>query len=182
MQNNPSNDSGNKDAPNTDVDAATTTTTTTTKSTTGTNFTLPQEIPKLPSLRESIQEFVVKTNQALSSLELKYRDSIQKPASQAIHQLSDTSTTINEQAKRLYQEHLQYEPYAMIGATLLVGGLTTVRRGRVAGICSTVVFGGLSYWIVYGLDDEISPIARQNNSLDWSKIIPTSITDLWKSK
>lgn len=170
MEKIPPNDSGSHTTPNPDDS------TTTTKSTT--KFTVPQKIPKIPSLRESIQEFVVQTNKTLASLEAKYQETIRKPMTQAVHQISDTSTTINEQATYLYKQHLPYEPYAMIGASILVGGLTSLRRGRVAGVGSTVVVGGLSYWFIYGLDGETSP----TNQVDWSKMIPQSITDLWKSK
>jgi hypothetical protein len=171
MEKIPPNDSRSHNTPNPDDS-----TTATTKSTA--KFTIPQEIPKIPSLRESIQEFVVQTNKTLASLEATYQETIRKPMTQAVHQISDTSTTINEQATYLYKQHLPYEPYAMIGASLLVGGLTSLRRGRVAGVCSTVVVGGLSYWFIYGLDGETSPTTQ----VDLSKMIPQSITDLWKSK
>ena len=144
-------------------------------------FTLPQEIPKLPSLRESIQDFVIATNNALSSLEIKYQERIQQPTTQAIHQIADTTSTVREQFHQLYQQQRQvYGPYTIIGTSLLVGGITTLRRGRMSGIVSTVVVGGLSYGIIYGLhdmdDNETSP------AVDLAKLLPQRITDLWKSK
>jgi archaellum biogenesis ATPase FlaH len=93
----PSNDSNsgiNNEAAK--VDDSTTNTKSTTK------FTLPQELPKLPSLKESIQEFVLHTNQMLTSLEVKYQESIRKPMTQAVHQVSDTTTAINEQVQLLH--------------------------------------------------------------------------------
>jgi hypothetical protein len=166
MENNPPNGSGTEDAP---------------KPPNTTKFTLPREIPKLPSLRESIQEFVITTNNTLSSLEAKYKETIRKPMTQAMHQLSDTTNTITEQFHYLYQQRHIYGPYAVVGTSLLAGGITTLRRGRFSGLASTILVGGLSYGIIYGLDDVDDAIPAVTN-IDLSKILPQSVTDLWKTK
>ena len=82
---------------------------------------------------------------------------------------------------QLYQQQRHvYGPYTILGTSLLAGGITTLRRGRMSGILSTVVVGGLSYGIIYGLhdmdDNETSP------AVDFAKLLPQRITDLWKSK
>ena len=158
--------------------------TTTTTSKAPTNLTLPQEIPKLPSLRQSIQEFVVTTNQTLSSLETKYQTMIRTPMTQTVHRLSDSTSTMSEQLHHFYVQQLVYAPYIIVGTSLLVGGVTSVRRGRMAGILSTMLVGGLSYGMVYGMDDgdNETSVPTTKNEMDFSKIIPQSVSDLWKSK
>ena len=146
----------------------------------------PLNLPKLPSLRESIQECVTATNQILSSLETKYQESIRQPMTRTVHQISDTTTTLTHQWwDPVMQQQLRsvYGPYMVIGTSCLAGGIATVRRGRVSGLFTTVLVGGLSYGIIYGLDDDGNqdndPFAKKN---DWSKVLPSSITDLWKTK
>jgi hypothetical protein len=136
-----------------------------------------QEIPKVPSLRESINDFVKLTNTTLSTMESKYQETIQAPMTQAVHQLSDTTMTLSEQLNQLYEKRYVYGPYAIVGSSLLVGGIATVRRGRISGIVSTLMVGGLSYGIIYGLDDTPT---MSGTSLE--SVLPKSITDLWKSK
>ena len=182
----PPNDNGTRnsdDAPNSDNNNNNNATTATTA-----QYTLwpLQEIPKkLPSLKESIHNFVITTNTTLSLLEIKYQTTIQTPIRQVIHQLSDTTTNLREQFHHqllLYQQQryvYDYGPSTIIGISVIAGGIATVRRGRMAGIVSTIVVGGLSYGIIYGLDtnDKMSlPVT------DFSKIVPQRITDLWKSK
>ena len=179
----PPNDNGTRnsdDAPNSDNNNNNNATTATTAQYT----LLPlQEIPKkLPSLKELIHNCVITTNTTLSLLEIKYQTTIQTPTTQVIHQLSDTTTAIREQLHQiLYQQRHVYDygPSTIIGISVIAGGIATVRRGRMAGIVSTIVVGGLSYGIIYGLDtnDKMSlPVT------DFSKIVPQRITDLWKSK
>ena len=103
---------------------------------------------------------------------------------QTVHRLSDSTSTMSEQIHHFYVQQLVYAPYIIVGTSLLVGGVTSVRRGRMAGILSTMLVGGLSYGMIYGMDDgdDETSVPTTKNEMDFSKIIPQSVSDLWKSK
>jgi hypothetical protein len=125
-------------------------------------FTLPKEIPKLPSLKESIQDFVIRTNTILSSIEVEYQQKVQQPMIQVVHQLSNTTNTMKEQLYNIYQQRYIYGPYFIVGTTISAGLLTTIRRGRWSGIFTTMVVGPLSYYIIYNNYDD------ENNNNDFA--------------
>jgi hypothetical protein len=122
---------------------------------------------QVPSLKESIQKVVHTTNESLASLEGTYVRTIQEPATKTWQQLSHTTLTMTHQLSDVYDQRHVYGPYGIVLASLVAGTITTLRRGRISGAVSTLVVGGVSYGIVYGLDQ--LPL-----------LVPTSLSDRWK--
>jgi hypothetical protein len=122
---------------------------------------------QVPSLKESIQKVVHTTNESLALLEGTYVRTIQEPATKTWQQLSHTTMTMTHQLSDVYDQRHVYGPYGIVLASLVAGTITTLRRGRIAGAVSTLVVGGVSYGIVYGLDQ--LPL-----------LVPTSLSDRWK--
>lgn len=98
--------------------------------------------------RRSIHQGVTATNAFLAKLQSQSAQ-IRQPIAQSLQKVEETSTSLASQALLLYERRHEYGPHIVVGSALLAGGIMNLRRGRLVGIFSGTVVGGLSYLVVY---------------------------------
>ena len=108
----------------------------------------------IPSLKSIIKSSVHKTNTLLSTLETKkYQvdQNIDSFASSRLRPLVSQMKHIVNRSIGYYERREYYGPQIIAGSVAIVGGLVTLRRGKVPGLFTSAVTGGGAYTGIYGL-------------------------------
>jgi len=107
----------------------------------------------LPSLNAVIKASVEQTNNILSQLEITKQDidfRINSFASSRLQPLMYQMKNVVNKAIVLYSQREYYGPQIVAGSAIAVGGLVTLRRGRLPGFFTAGVTGTGTYTAIYG--------------------------------
>ncbi|ACI65725.1 predicted protein [Phaeodactylum tricornutum CCAP 1055/1] len=100
------------------------------------------------SVKNGIRKAVEATNRLLASLETT-TDSVSKPLAKGVKKVEQEGSYLAGQVMRVYERRYEYGPHLVAGSALAVGGLMTLRRGKILGAASAALSGGLAYVAVY---------------------------------
>ena len=109
-------------------------------------------IPSVSSIRDGIYQGVKATvsgaNSVLASLQ-STSEGIRKPVTSALKETEHQGTKMLSHCRVFYERRHEFGPYYVAGATLGVGGITALRRGRIPGVLLGVLAGGATYVSLY---------------------------------
>jgi hypothetical protein len=103
--------------------------------------------PTIPSvnLKSNLKSAIQSTNRALASLEDFVDINISAPVSKGLQQ----SAVYTAKAKKVYEHRLEYGPYLVAGSAVVVGGIMSLRRGKISGALAGLLSAGAAYTAVY---------------------------------
>mgnify|MGYP007080185026 CR=1 FL=1 len=102
-------------------------------------------------LSKGIHSLVQGTNAALAQLQTATK-SVQQPVSTAIAHTEDICTQVATQTRVAYERRHEFGPYYVAGATVTVGSITALRRGKIPGVTLGVLAGGFTYLALYNME------------------------------
>jgi hypothetical protein len=136
----------------------------TAKSSSSSSFTMPDMKDASSMFRQGIHQgckwTVDTTNAALGKLQVATK-SAQKPVTTVVEECEKYGTMAATQCRIVYERRHEFAPYYVAGATLGVGGLSALRRGRVTGVMLGALAGGITYMALY------EPLLDQAPTIDW---------------
>ena len=100
------------------------------------------------------------TNTMLKQLEVATKN-VQKPVTTVVETLEHYGTLVATQSRIVYERRHEFAPYYVAGATVGLGGIMALRRGRIPGVIIGVLAGGITYMALY------EPLLDQAPTLDW---------------
>jgi hypothetical protein len=102
--------------------------------------------PKKPEeiFRSGIKSLVSAANTVLGSVE-----EIAKPVGSALETVKTQSVVVKDSAVYTYQRRHEFPLEIIGGSALLGGGVSLVRRGKIAGVLGAAAVGGAAYAVVY---------------------------------
>jgi hypothetical protein len=128
------------------------------------SFTMPDMKGASSQVRQGIRQgckwTVDTTNVALGQIEGVTKN-IQKPVSTAMEELEKFGTKAATQCRIVYERRHEFAPYYVAGATVGVGGIAALRRGRVPGVVLGALAGGITYMALY------EPLLDSAPSIEW---------------
>jgi len=101
-------------------------------------------------LRQFVKGTVDATNHTLACMEHSYNDA-QEFVSSRIRPLYRQMSYAGSRILDLYEQRQLYGPQIIGSSSVLLGGLTAVRRGRIPGAFMGVMAGAGAYAAVYGV-------------------------------
>ncbi len=112
-------------------------------------------------LLESIKQFVSITNSTLASFEEATYQTTSSFVSR-LQQLGKQGRYIATRANTMYDQRGQYGALAVAGSAAVVGGMVTLRMGRVSGLVAASAAGAAVYGNIYGYEDYSSTSWRNS--------------------
>ena len=111
------------------------------------------------SLKASIKSAIQSANRSLASLEEFVDKNVAPPVSKAV----EAGSEISSKVLQVYEQRHDYGPHLVAGTTALVGGVVSLRRGKIPGAIVGLMAGGATYAAVYELplDDVIDSIKKK---------------------
>mmetsp|Transcript_25599 Transcript_25599/g.37423 ORF Transcript_25599/g.37423 Transcript_25599/m.37423 type:complete len:165 (-) Transcript_25599:47-541(-) len=135
-----------------DTTTSTTTTTSGSASSSPSMDTAPIMIDEArKTVKSGIKTSVDVINTGLASLE-EVSATVSEPVVKGIHTVEKEAKWLGQEASHLYTVRREVGPWLIGGSTLLVGGFTAMRRGRLPGLATGAVAGFATYLGVYQLD------------------------------
>lgn len=102
------------------------------------------------NLKCTIKSSVKATNAALAIMEESYV-STQSNFVSRLGSLQRQGRFVAEKAIRAYQAREQYGPQVVGSSAVVLGGITTLRRGKLPGVAVGMMAGSAAYAAVYGI-------------------------------
>ena len=103
-------------------------------------------------LLDSIKRFVNVTNSTLASFEEATYHTSSTFVSR-LQQLGKQGRYILARANNIYDQRGQYGAVAVVGSAALVGGVVSLRVGKVSGLLAASMAGAAVYGNIYGYED-----------------------------
>ena len=103
-------------------------------------------------LLDSIKRFVNVTNSTLASFEEATYHTSSTFVSR-LQQLGKQGRYILARANNIYDQRGQYGAVAVVGSAALVGGVVSLRVGKVSGVLAASMAGAAVYGNIYGYED-----------------------------
>ena len=107
---------------------------------------LPSNVKQ--GIHQGVKASVSGINAALSQLQ-HTSEAIRKPVTTGMEHLEHTSTQVATEARIAYERRHEFGPYYVGGATVSVGALTAMRRGKVPGLVLGGLAGAATYIALY---------------------------------
>lgn len=99
-------------------------------------------------LKEGIKISVDATNDMLAKAE-ESTLAVQKPIVETMRKVEDEGSKRITQGWHIYERRHEFGPHIVGGTALVFGGLAAMRRGRIPGVATAAIAGGISYVLVY---------------------------------
>lgn len=100
------------------------------------------------SIRSGVHSVVTQTNRALAALEEwtgQVQEKFNEPISKGLHQ----GSILSDKVLTVYERRHEFGPHIVVGTGLLVGGVVSLRRGRLPGAFVGLLGSGIAYGVVY---------------------------------
>jgi len=100
------------------------------------------------TLKASIRNSVEATNRTLASLEEKSRE-VSQPVVKGLKTVEEEGSYVATKAIHAYERRHEFGPHIVVGTAFLAGSVVALRRGRIAGVFSSILGGGAAYLAIY---------------------------------
>lgn len=99
-------------------------------------------------LKPAIHAAVEATNHLLAELQ-STTEKVQRPIVAGLDTVSKEGSYVAANVMHAYERRHEYGPLLVLGTSAVVGGVVTLRRGRVPAVIGASLAGGLAYLAVY---------------------------------
>jgi len=102
------------------------------------------------TMKSGIKSGVDGLNDVLASSEVQYTSIVSRLSTSSIYMRRLGERSMGHLV-RYYSVRRDYGVEAVVGSTVVIGGLTGLRRGRIQGAAAGILAGSLAYGFAYGL-------------------------------